>query len=336
MRKTSLSNLLLLFTLMLCLQACKPKQSLPNALDDYSERMYKVLSLDPADINVNSTLSFPSKTSLILDIPPLNIKVREFYAIENCAIKQLIAERNTALGRTQLPSVRLQYEWALIEILKSCLQQDVNIENKPLFVKMTHWLHQKENFFPLNWANMITQSDEFYLSLSASAGFIEGNENDNFTQGLYDLKNLIAIKENPQQQLSTIESSLQSIQNHRIYARQWRSQKLLEGYLNMMTDDISTWANTFNCDTRKNKEKIKIVRNVFTLFFIQQIQAIASQINHYHYLLKPEFLILSEDIHLPEDIKEVIDYYTNEGFSAYQESILNHVKMWQHIFEKCE
>jgi hypothetical protein len=183
---------------------------------------------------------------------------------------------------------------------------------------------------------MLTQSDEFYLSLSASTGFIEGNKEDNFTQGLYDLKNLIGIKREPESQLATMESSLQSVKRHRIFARQWRSQILLRDYLTRMTDDISHWAKSFNCDTRKNKEKLTIIRNVFTLFFIQEIQPIASQINNYHYLLKPEFFKLSQDPDLPQIFKTSIDNYNGNVFEAYQKSMLRHVKMWQEIFKKCD
>jgi hypothetical protein len=336
MSNKRLTRLIFFVTATLCLQACQPKQSLPTALENYSDRIYKVLLLENKDININSTLNFPLKTSLIVEIPDLNIKMRAFYAIENCAIKQLIAERNTALGKTQLPSVRLKYEWDLINELKNCSQQDINIKNKPLLDKMDTWLSQKEAAFPLNWANMITQSDEFYLSLSASAGFIEGNEEDNFTQSLFDLKNLISIKQNPQQQLLTMESSLQSVNNHRLYARLWRSQQLLAAYLNIMTDDISQWSNTFTCKTRKEKEKLAIIRNVFTLFFIQEIQPIASQINHYHYILKPELVNISEDPELPQAFRVVISNYTNNEFTEYQESMLKHVKLWQEIFKKCD
>jgi len=322
--------------LMLILQSCQRYQALPNALEKYSNRMYKVLDLEQKDIPTFSTLAFEDKSAFAIDLPELNIKMREFYAIDSCAIKQLIAERNTALGKIQLPSVRLSYEWKLIELLRECIKSDVNAENEVLTAKMQDWLSQKQTIFPLIWANMLTQSDEFYLGISSSGGFIDGNEKDNFTEGLFDLKNVIAIKNDQASNIVEMEASLKSIQQHRIYARLWRSQILLRDYLQKMTVDISAWASTFTCHTRKDKEKLAIIRQVFTLFFINEVQSIAAQINKYHYAFKPEFLKISGDENLPRNFTSTIERYNQSAFDEYQHAMLAHINMWQRIFKKCD
>lgn len=334
--KTKVARLIYVASLLLFLQACQRHQTLPNALENYSDRMYKVLELEQKNIPTTATLAFQDKIALAIDVPELNIKMREFYAIEGCAIKQLIAERNTALGKIQLPSVRLGYEWTLIDLLRKCIDSNVNSENKALAVKMRDWLSQKQAIFPLIWSNMLTQSDEFYLGISSSAGFIDGNENDNFTDGLFDLKNLISIKEDPAANIASMEASLKSIQQHRIYARLWRSQLLLRDYLQQMTIDISVWASTFTCETRKDKEKLGIIRNVFTLFFIDEIQGIGAQMNQYHYALKPEFLKLIDDNHLPRNFTSTVEQYSQLRFDEYQNAMLAHIEMWQGIFKKCD
>jgi hypothetical protein len=334
--KTSKMSIFSLIAVLFLLQSCQRHQALPNALEDYSDRMYKVLNLENKNMPTFATLAFQDKNAFATELPELNIKMREFYGIQGCAIKQLIAERNTALGKIQLPSVRLSYEWTLIQHLRDCIQRNSNSENKALTVRMQIWLSQKQGIFPLMWANMLTQSNEFYLGISSSGGFIDGNEKDNFTDGLFDLKNLIGIKEDPAANIATMEASLQSIQQHRIYARLWRSQLLLRDYLQQMTIDISAWANTFTCATRKDKEKLAIIRNVFTLFFIDEVQGIGAQINQYHYALKPEFLKLISDEHLPRNFTSTVEQYSQLGFDEYQNAMLAHIKMWQGIFKKCD
>jgi hypothetical protein len=334
--ETVVLRLFIFISLMLLLQSCQRHQLLPNALEDYSERMYKVLDIEETDIPTFATLEFPDKQTFAINIPKLNIKMREFYAIEDCAIKQLIAQRNTALGKIQLPSVRLNYEWILIDHLQKCIESNSTKSNEAQVEKMQDWLHQKKAIFPLVWANMVTQSNEFYLGISASPGFIDGNENDNFTDGLFDLKNLIAVRDDPAANIAAMEASLQSIQKHRVYVRLWRSQVLLRNYLNQMTADISHWASSFTCETNKDRAKLAIIRNVFTLFFIQNVQAIGAQINHYHYALKPEFLRLINDDNLPNIFTLTISKYNQSEFDEYQEAMLTHVKMWQGIFKKCD
>jgi hypothetical protein len=334
--RITVARLIFAASLLLLIQSCQRHQALPNALENYSDRIYKVLDLEQKNIPTTATLAFQDKSAFAIDVPELNIKMREFYSIEGCAMKQLIAERNTALGKVQLPSVRLGYEWTFIERLKKCIENNANAENKALVIKMRDWLSQKQAIFPLIWSNMLTQSDEFYLGISSSAGFIDGNEKDNFTEGLFDLKNLIGIKDDPVSNITSMEASLKSIQQHRIYARLWRSQLLLRGYLQQMTIDISAWASTFTCETRKDKEKLAIIRNVFTLFFINEVQGIGAQINQYHYALKPEFLKLIGDNNLPRHFTSTIEQYNQLGFDEYQRAMLAHIEMWQGIFKKCD
>ena len=334
--KTTVLQLFIFISLMLLVQSCQRHQLLPNALEDYSDRMYKVLDIEKTDIPTFATLAFPDKQNFAINIPKLNIKMREFYAIEDCAIKQLIAERNTALGKIQLPSVRLNYEWTLINNLQNCIKIYSTQNNDALVEKMQDWLSQKEAMFPLVWANMVTQSNEFYLGISASSGFIDGDENDNFTEGLFDLKNLVAVRDDPAANIVAMEASLQSIQKHRVYVRLWRSQMLLRNYLNQMTTDISHWASSFTCQTTKDREQLAIIRNVFTMFFIQNVQAIGAQINHYHYALKPEFLKLINDDNLPTSFTLTIDKYNQSEFDEYQKAMLTHIRMWQGIFKLCD
>jgi hypothetical protein len=333
------SHSLKLVTLIIsfaALQACQPYQALPNALETYHERIYNVLEIEQTEIRIKSTLAFPAKSSLLIDVPKLNINMREFYAIEGCGIKQLVAERNTALGKTQLPSVRLKYEWQLIQRLQSCFENENSKLSEIQLLKMQDWLQQKKSNYPLNWANMLTQSNELYLAFSASNGFIDGNINDQFTQSLYDLKHLVELKQHSGTHLSEMETSLQSVQSHRLYARLWRSQNLIREYLEQMTQDISKWEASFVCTTRKDKEKLAIVRNVFTKYFIQEIQAIGSQINHYHYSLKPAFSKLSSDPHLPIGFKAEIAKHSQSSFNDYQNAVIEHVRMWQIILKKCD
>lgn len=331
-----MSRTALTLMFIISIQGCQRHQSLPNALETYQTRIYGVLDLPQQPIDTNATLGFPDKSALIIAIPELNINLREFYAIDNCGLKQLVAQRNTTLGKVQMPSVRLKYEWRLIESLDSCIRRSQAESSHETKLKMKSWLSQKEAIYPLIWANMITQSDEIHLALSSSPGFIDGNSDDSFTHALYDLKSMVAMKEDPTSNIALLEENLHSMLTHRLYARLFRSQKLMQINLQQMTNDISRWSASFVCKTRKDREQLKIVRNVFNKYFVQAIQGLGSQINHYHYALKPTFVQLSEDKDLPIEFKARLDYYNEHAFNAYQEATRQHIEMWQDIFKKCD
>jgi hypothetical protein len=321
-----LRHFIIISVALLCLSACTKHQKLPNALDTYHERVYGVLGIPMEDLKFKVNIEAPSKNTWALEIPSLQINMREFYALEGCEIKSIVAERNTALGKMQLPSTRLQYEWRLISALRLCQEQ----------LSVAFWLEQKQASYALNWANMITQSQEIYSSLVYSGGFIDGSADDNFTQAKLDLQQLLNSLHSPDTALVNLESSLQSMQGHSLYARHTRSQLLLTQSLKSMTEDISQWASTFQCNTRRNREDLTILRNVFNLYFVQEIQAIASQINHYHYQLKPIFLDLVGVPQVHPDFSQWLESHQTSTFKNYQAAMREHIVMWQSIFVMCD
>lgn len=318
------------------LTACTKHQNLPDAIETYHERIYGVLELPHKDLAINLDLQAPPKSTWNIDIPSLQINMREFYALDGCEIKSIVAERNTALGKIQLPSTRLQYEWRLITALRFCQEQLSKQSNEELQNKTTMWLEQKQDLYALNWANMLSQSQEIYNSLVHSGGFIDGNSDDNFTQAKLDLQQILESLRSPELALVNLESALQSMQQHKLYARNLRSQLLLTQSLQSMTEDITNWSSTFQCNTRRDREDLKILRNVFNLYFVQEIQAIASQMNHYHYQLKPIFieLLTVPQVH-PEFSMWLQNHQTNT-FENYQAAMREHIVMWQNIFIKCD
>ena len=328
--------LLVLVLALFILTACAKHQKLPDALDTYHERIYRVLDLPHQEIKIDLNVNAPPKTAWLIDIPNLNIKMREFYALEGCEIKSIVAERNTALGKIQLPSTRLMYEWRLIKALEECQTQSLGKNNPELQEKVTVGLEQKQMSYALNWANMFSQSQEIYNSLVHSSGFIDGNSDDSFTQAKLDLQQVLDSLLIPDTALPELEASLQSMQQHKLYARNLRSQLILTQRLEVMTEDISKWASTFQCATRKDKENLKILRNVFTRYFIQNIQAIASQINHYHYQLNPIFVDLAQTPHVHPDFSAWILNHQTTSFNRYKEAIREHIVMWQVIFVSCD
>ncbi|MBF7072976.1 DUF3080 family protein [Glaciecola sp. MH2013] len=334
MRK--LNNLALFIVTSLMLTACSKHQTLPSSLNNYHERVYSVMDLPYESLSVDVDLQAPTKSELRRSIADLNINMREFYAIEGCNLKTIIAERNTALGKTQLPSSRLLYEWQIIEALKACELNANQALPQYLQLKVTEWRALKESSFGANWANMLTQSDESYLAFTRSGGFIDGNNDDNFTQAKIDLNTLVYAESDPKKYLSNLENTLKSAEQHRFFARHWRSQILITQYMEKMTEDISTWNDSFICKSRKDKKKLEIIKNVFTLFFVQEIQPIASQINHYQYQLDDLFATLIKNDQLPDVFQEWLHKKSSIIFSDYKKATREHVELWQALLSKCK
>ena len=70
-------------------------------------------------------------------------------------------------------------------------------------------------------------------------------------------------------------------------------------------------------------------------FFIEKIQPIASQINHYQYQLSPIFEIMTVHPKLSPSFKEYINNFDQNGFKNYQIAMQQHIQFWQGLFKQC-
>ena len=106
-------------SLLLCaVLGCAGQSQLESAVNEYRARLNRVLGISiPAakwDDSLTSALAYPTVSALNVNIVPMNINLRDFYAIQDCELGRIVAERNTALGhstnRKREISVRLLHE----------------------------------------------------------------------------------------------------------------------------------------------------------------------------------------------------------------------------------
>ena len=92
-------------------------------MQDYQQRMATVLKKDKPAFIVSNLPPYPSLKTLEGGVNETSIKLTEFYQLQHCHLATLIAERNTSLGKLQLPSIRFHYEKQLIQGLQECIKQ---------------------------------------------------------------------------------------------------------------------------------------------------------------------------------------------------------------------
>jgi hypothetical protein len=78
------------------------------------------------------------------------------------------------------------------------------------------------------------------------------------------------------------------------------------------------------------------MRNIFTMFFADAIQPLASQLNHYQYQLNPSFDVLSSHPYLPPVWKAYIRAHYIDDAMRYKSTMQEHIELWQDIFKLCE
>ena len=340
------------------LQGCFGAPSIDDTMDEYNTRLSRVLDkpltqeASPDSTLVASNIALPSHTYPTLaelgnNVNPLNINIREFYAIQDCELGRIVAERNTALGKTQLPSQRLQYEHRLLNVLANC-EARLQAADNPIASTVAAWRKQKQVQYQSVWANVVQTSTEMKLGLSMAGSPLQASENKdakatvnalNFINGLAEtLKQKNAVDTNVEASANNngeLEQQLQIIASSRLPAKLWQTQAILNNRLAFLNQVLAPALNNVKCENGIDSDKATILRNVFYLYFIEEIQPIASTLNNYHYQLQPLWEQWAGNTALSAPFKAHIRTHAVDNFTQYSATMKAHVTLWQNFLGRC-
>ena len=357
-----------LFSLTGCFGGSTVKQS----IDDYAARLSRVLDVPlPNSFNNKITTPLPKladSATLKHTIEGVSINLREFYALQDCELGTVVAERNTSLGKSQLPSQRLVYESKLLTVLKSCeaaltKENESNKRNAALAATIASWREQKTQDYSKTWANLVQGSQELRLALNTPERLfsVENNKDAlSSVNALYYINSLSnkelllsdmyssntassdteteATNENNSERIiesSELEQQLKIIRSARLPATLWHTQQTLTQNLSLLTNMLETELDAVSCPEGRASDKAKILRNVFYLFFIEEIQPVGSLVNQYHYKLAPLWEDWLAQPSLHEEFKRYIRQQSQDGFNQYSSVMKAHVNLWQGFLGRC-
>ena len=357
---------------MFALLGCFGGSTVKQSIDDYAARLSRVLDTPlPDSFNDKITTPLPKladSATLKHAIEGVNINLREFYALQDCELGTVVAERNTSLGKSQLPSQRLVYESNLLNVLKSCeaalaKENESNQRNAALAATIASWREQKTQDYSKTWANLVQGSQELRLALNTPERLfsVENNKDAlSSVNALYYISSLSnkglllsdmyssntassdteteATNENNSERIiesSELEQQLKIIRSARLPATLWHTQQTLTQNLSLLTNMLETELDAVSCPEGRASDKAKILRNVFYLFFIEEIQPVGSLVNQYHYKLAPLWEDWLAQPSLHEEFKRYIRQQSQDGFNQYSSAMKAHVNLWQGFLGRC-
>ena len=357
---------------MFALLGCFGGSTVKQSIDDYAARLSRVLDTPlPDSFNDKITTPLPKladSATLKHAIEGVNINLREFYALQDCELGTVVAERNTSLGKSQLPSQRLVYESKLLNVLRSCeaaltKENESNQRNAALAATISSWREQKTQDYSKTWANLVQGSQELRLALNTPERLfsVENNKDAlSSVNALYYINSLSnkelllsdmyssntassdteteATNENNSESIiesSELEQQLKIIRSARLPATLWHTQQTLTQNLSLLTDMLETELDAVSCPEGRASDKAKILRNVFYLFFIEEIQPVGSLVNQYHYKLEPLWEDWLAQPSLHKEFKRYIRQQSQDGFNQYSSAMKAHVNLWQGFLGRC-
>ena len=282
--------LLIIFTLTLTLSGCE-NNSAEQMLERYNHRLASSLEL-PSTLDLAQPLPlppFPKRRDRLLQPVEIRQGLYEVLDLRHCQLLQLIAERNSSLGKVMPPSKQLVYELKFYSGISQCRDQlSTNQTDQELRQKIEQIWQIKKNNLPVELWNALYNNEAMERNFSLSEASLSPAKDSGFAAAFEALKHfqqlaLLADTKNDWQLplfIDELESSYQALYNNRFGSRWLRSISILTTTLDNSAKLIEDrLAERPLCYLERTNPKAKIVQNVFYKFYAAQVQPYMAMID---------------------------------------------------------
>lgn len=137
---------IIILVLASLLAGCNPFSDARPMMDEYVERVARVLETDPQFSDISSASQLPRRRYRVLAMPDLDMGMLDFLSLYGCELQYVVGEKNSVLGRVMQPLNRLRYEIRFIEAARECLPE---IEDEGLAEALGEAVESKLGSLPI-------------------------------------------------------------------------------------------------------------------------------------------------------------------------------------------
>ena len=137
--------------ILLTLVACQT-DSPSHFFDDYLTRVARVQDVPKVNKDSVSYTQLPRKRDLYVDVPSVSIGLLDSYQLRQCGLFNLIAEKNSVLGKVADEFRNYDYQTALLDGLSRCINS--NGLEPDLVMKLGAIKQQKQSQFKMHHWNL--------------------------------------------------------------------------------------------------------------------------------------------------------------------------------------
>ncbi|GEA50971.1 hypothetical protein VIN01S_17750 [Vibrio inusitatus NBRC 102082] len=312
------------------LLGCDQAPNVENRFENYLNRLANVQQKNAIEV-VIPTPDYPRKRELFQQTSRQTVGVVDALQLSKCNLMELVAQRNTVLGKVQDQFRNLEYEIALLSGLKSCL--DTNKLSATLNEDLQNIYSIKWQELPLHITNTLYSSDAFYANLFSTDWYTKETN-----QGLYSLQNVL-------QQLSMLDalyhkgelpsyfdilSFQEEIEKYDQLGRISHSLQSATVYLQATTQQLQQYDNIIFCGNNRDTTKYRRLKNVFHKYYIGEIQPYLADLNSAYHTLSPHIEIL-----YTVNLDNQYHHPVQSAYNKYTQATISHAQYWMILFKRC-
>lgn len=332
-----------LLPLLLCLPlfGCERNGS-ETRFETYHQRLANVLEA-PADTPPETQLPpLPDIRDLILPIEEIRIGLLDAYELRECGLFQLIAERNSTLGKLQDKTRQMRYELLFMDGLEYCLSSLP--EDSDLLPQLEQFHRLKRHQLSRYLWNMLTTGEEWRRQLNlfthafpldAFPGAAENQEAMRYLQHIHQI--IVRGETLPPNQAEGLLHHQEAIHTFRYFGQLVYSMARASDWLNTTTQLLETHESSVICETNRNQQQAEYLSNVFYRFYAADLQPYLAELDsQYQQIQGPLLDLLEPPKELSPQFSPYYQYYVaGQLYQEYRQAILDHVQFWQRTFKRC-
>ncbi|WP_394167448.1 DUF3080 domain-containing protein [Photobacterium piscicola] len=320
-------------------------------LDTYQQRLTNILGVEPDTIPSLDIPRYPRTHALKQPIADITIGLLNAYELRQCGLFQLIAERNSVLGKVQDKTRRLHYELLFLKQIEHCLNVLNNTD--PLQLQLKDIYHQKQQQLPRAIWNMVFTGQEWQQQFTLGHQLLSPQQFGGYIENLAAFEYLDTLtttmlsSQTTNHSLTTnnIDQLLhhqQQIHNTQYIGQLFYSIARITIVMNTITSQLITHDQTVMCGKNINQQQAQYLRNVFYKYYINDIQPYISKLHSQYQQLRPHLnniytVLVQQQINPPTAMAIYARYYfQGELLHQFQQVTHNHVRYWQRFFKRCQ
>ncbi|WP_240222049.1 DUF3080 family protein [Rheinheimera hassiensis] len=327
-------KLWLLPLLLISLIACSDNNG-TKALQNYQQRLKRVLDISQKDTALPDAAPLAAQRDLKQPLPDLRLDLTDAYATRRCSLDTLIGERNSSLGKVYSASKQLSYELRFLSQLQRCLEQ--SWDDTTLLNQLQQVYQQKQLSIDIAFNNMLLTDDTLRkellgkreaLPLKAAPGF---SETWQALTELNQLQQFIAQQNWQAASQIDIEQQLQLLYRYNFIGRLQYSLRTASHQLAQLNQLTEAVAPTALCPQQRDSEQLQILANIFSKYFVTEVQLYTSELSRYQQQLWP----LLQQLYHDTELNTPLTLRFETTYLDMRTKLSSHVKWWQALNRQC-
>ncbi|WP_194755523.1 DUF3080 family protein [Aliidiomarina indica] len=336
------SALLLLFVLFLSAWLSGCSRAIDHDFKDYQQRLGRLLDEPVTTVELPANPRMPRVHEVQQPIPEISISLLDSMRLDRCRVGQLIAARNSSLGRVQSTQARVLYEIQMITALQECLQTSA-ADDARLAELLTTALEHKVDTLPL-WINRFLTNEDVIrerFRVSRSPLTLEASEEGSASIAAltYFADVFTALHDDPLHY--TVDESawndhIRTLGQRHFLSDFWRTQQVTLGYLKSLNLMLSDAGDKIGCRNRSVPQQAEFLQNVMINIWVSSLQPKLARLQGYETQVYGQLVRLQEFV-LDEAWNNYLDQLMNEeshGVGIRQHS-RRHAELYQAFLQQC-